>query len=533
MGLGDGVAFLAEAEHHGRGLDLLLYARQQDEDFGVGQQNLVEAGTRKVGLDTRLALSPRWNLTGTGWYQKQLIGTGERLAGEARLEYRRDAGTIFAGVQGAADRGLDGEDRHSLLATLGGSQRIGERLILSAQTQVAVDGRASVDFPARHQINAAWRVTPGIRLLAGYEIAEGRDFTANTAQVGFDLAPWTGAKLTSTLNQQAVGENGDRTFAQYGLSQSLPLGKRWTVDATLDASSTVKGRIPVGATITPFQPVASGGYLGTDQTNGDYVSLTLGATYRGPRWSWNGRVERRDADREDRWGITSNLLRALGEGQTLASSVRAYTVRGTDGGRATYASADAALALRPLDSRWSVLERVELRHESANGTVTGANPLGVPAYGADAQVTTRAVNNVALNYRTGPEGAGHGTEATLYYGAKYVRGRFADDVYTGFVDVAGFELRQDIGHKLDMGVQVSVQHAWRGKGAWAWSGGPSVGVSPGGNIWVTAGYNVAGYRDRDFEADRYTRSGPYVTMRVKFDQLSLGAAARAFGGRGR
>ena len=536
MGLEDGLAFLAEAEHHSAGVDLLLYARQQDADFGVGQQNLVEGGTRKLGMDGRLKLSDRWALTGTGWYQTQLVGPGERIAGEARVEYRRDAGTIFAGVQGAADRGLDGGDRNSLLLTLGGTQKIGANLTLAAQTQVAPGGdKASVDFPARHQVTAAWRVTPGIRLLAGYEIAEGRDFTTNTAQFGVDVAPWTGAKLMSTLNQQQIGENGARTFAQYGLSQSLPLGKRWSIDATVDASSTVKGRIPEGGAVTPFQPIASGGYLGTDQINGDYVSVTLGATYRGPRWSWNGRVERRDADREDRWGLTSNLLRALGQGQTLASSVRAYTVASQGGGRATYASGDVALALRPLDSRWSLLERAELRYEKSDGGISafggGTNPLGVPAYSGATQVTTRAVNNVAINYRTGPEGAGHGTEATLYYGAKFVRGRFAEDRYTGFVDVAGFELRQDVGRRFDVGVQGSVQHAWSGRDAWAWSGGPSVGVSPGGNVWVSAGYNVAGYRDRDFEADRYTRAGPYVTMRVKFDQASLGAAARRMFGR--
>ncbi|SFP87241.1 DUF11 domain-containing protein [Sphingomonas rubra] len=536
MGLADGIAFLAEAEHHGAGVDLLLYARQQDEAFGVGQQNLVEAGTRKLGLDTRVALGRRWSLTGTGWYQRQLSGTGERLAGEGRLEYRRDAGTVFAGVQGAADRGLDGRDRRSLLATLGGSRQLGEALTLSAQTQVALGGKASVDFPARHQLNAAWRVRPGIRLLAGYEIAQGRDFTTDTAQIGFDLAPWTGAKLFSTLNQQAAdgggGENGARTFAQYGLSQSLPIGKRWSIDATLDASSTVRGRIPVAGGINAFQPVASGGFLGQDQVNGDYLAVTMGASYRGTRWSWNGRLERRDADREDRWGITSNLLRTLGEGRTLASGLRAYAVTAQGGARATYASADVALALRPPGSRWSVLERVELRHEHADGAITGANPLGVPAYNGADQVTSRAVNNLAVNYRSGAEGAGHATEATVYYGAKYVRGRFADDVYAGFVDVTGFELRQDAGRRVDIGVQASVQHAWdangRGRGAWAWSGGPSLGVSPGGNTWISVGYNVAGYRDRDFEADRYTRSGPYVTMRVKFDQslLRLGRQGR-------
>ena len=35
------------------------------------------------------------------------------------------------------------------------------------------------------------------------------------------------------------------------------------------------------------------------------------------------------------------------------------------------------------------------------------------------------------------------------------------------------------------------------------------------------GWNVVGFHDRDFSEDRYTRSGPYVTMRLKFDQLSL------------
>jgi hypothetical protein len=51
-------------------------------------------------------------------------------------------------------------------------------------------------------------------------------------------------------------------------------------------------------------------------------------------------------------------------------------------------------------------------------------------------------------------------------------------------------------------------------------------------VWVSAGYNIGGYRDRDFSADRYTRKGPYVTMRVKFDQWSLkSVAGRLFGQR--
>jgi uncharacterized repeat protein (TIGR01451 family) len=540
LGLREGQAYLAEVDHHSKGIDVLAYARQQDATFGVGQQNFVEAGTRKFGLDSSIRLTPRVNLKATGWHQQDLVGTATRSAADVKLEYRRDTGTVFIGAQLAMDRGRDGKDRDSRLLTLGGSQVLFDnKLTIAGQTQFAPGGdKDSVDFPIRHQITAAYRIKPGIRVIGGYEIADGKDFVIHTKQVGFDVAPWTGATLMSTLNQQAVGENGGRTFAQYGMKQSLPLGKRWTVDATLDASSTLSGKIPEGAMINPFQPVASGGSLGSgggafgsDTVNGSYTAVTLGAAYRAKRWSWNGRLEYRDSDENQRFGLTSNFLRSLGEGQTLASSLRANRVRDRSGQMATYATADLALALRPFDSHWSILERFELRHESADEGFDDRNVLGVPAYGAGDQVTSRAINNLAINYRSGPEGRGHGFEATLYYGSKYVRGRFADDIYTGYIHVTGFELRQDLGSKLDIGLQGSVQHAWE-RGALSFSGGPSIGVSPGHNLWLTAGYNVSGYRDRDFENDRYTRKGPYVTMRLKFDQQTLGSATRAiFGGR--
>jgi uncharacterized repeat protein (TIGR01451 family) len=535
-GIGSAHAWLVEAEHHGARVDVVAYARQQDLGFGVGQQNIVEAGTRKFGLDGRVQLTDRLSLTGTAWHQQYLVTGAERTAADVRLEWRRATGTLFAGAQLAMDRGLDGADRDSRLLTLGGSQALfGGKLTLSGQTQVAPGGDAdSVDFPVRHQLTAAWRVTPAVRLIGGYEIADGQGFTTQTAQVGFDVAPWRGAKLSGTVNQQGAaplgaGENGERVFAQYGLSQSLPLGKRWSVDATLDASSTLSGRLPAGAAVAAFQPI--GGTGGVDPTvGGDYLAVTLGAGYRADRWSWNGRAEYRTGEGARRLGLTSNLLRSLGEGKTLASALRWYEVRDAAGRVARYATADLSLAWRPLDSRWSVLSRVELRRERADAGLTDANVIGVPAYGGGFQATLRAVGNVAVNYRTGPEGAGHGLEATVYYGAKWVRGSFGADDYAGYTDVTGFELRRDIGQRFDLGVQGSVQHGWS-SGTWAFSGGPTAGVSPAKDVWVTAGYNIAGYRDRDFSADRYTRQGPFVTLRLKFDQAGIGQALRAIGGR--
>jgi len=52
----------------------------------------------------------------------------------------------------------------------------------------------------------------------------------------------------------------------------------------------------------------------------------------------------------------------------------------------------------------------------------------------------------------------------------------------------------------------------------AYSWGPSVGVSPVDNVWLSAGYNVQGFRENDFEAAEYARKGAYLQLRVKFDQ---------------
>jgi uncharacterized repeat protein (TIGR01451 family) len=532
-GLDGGRAWLVEAEHHGAALDLAAYARQQDLGFGVGQQNIVEAGSRKIGVDGSLRIGTRATVTGSIWHQERMASAGSRLAADGRVELRRANGTLFVGAQLASDRGIDGKDRESRLLTLGGSQALaGGRLTLTGQTQVAPGGdKDSVDFPIRHQLSAAYRIRPGIRLLAGYEIADGKDFNARTVQWGFDVAPWTGAKLMSTLNQQradrASGENGQRTFAQYGLNQSLPLGRHWTVDATLDASSTVSGRIPAGAVINAFQPVASGGSLTQDGgADGDYAAVTVGAGYRGRGWSWNGRAEYRSSERGDRFGITSNALRPLGEGRTVAASLRWFRVEQDSGAVAATTAADVALAWRPLDSRWSVLERLTVRREQADAGFDDRNVLGVPAIGGAYQAALRLINNLAVNYRSGAEGDGHGVEATVYYGAKWVRGSFGADDYSGYIDVTGFDLRHDLGRRFDIGVQGSVQHAW-GRKTVAWSVGPTVGMSPARDVWLTAGFNVAGYRDRDFEADRYTRAGPFVTARLKFDQLGLGRAGRA------
>ena len=130
-------------------------------------------------------------------------------------------------------------------------------------------------------------------LIGSYEVARGSTIRADTVRLGFDVKPWAGARLVATANRQNISEYGPRSFADYGLAQSLPIGKRWTVDLTLDGSKTLGGIDPARV-LNPAQPVASGGVVGTDGTIAeDFTAVTAGATYRGTRWSWTGRAEYR------------------------------------------------------------------------------------------------------------------------------------------------------------------------------------------------------------------------------------------------
>ncbi|MEP5760266.1 MAG: hypothetical protein ABJ327_13350, partial [Litoreibacter sp.] len=51
----------------------------------------------------------------------------------------------------------------------------------------------------------------------------------------------------------------------------------------------------------------------------------------------------------------------------------------------------------------------------------------------------------------------------------------------------------------------------------SFSYGPQVGFVPADGMLLTLGYNVEGFRDRDFGEARSTDKGVYAAVRIKFD----------------
>jgi uncharacterized repeat protein (TIGR01451 family) len=514
---GTAAAWQVEAEHHGSSLDLLAYARERETGFGVGQTSAAEGGTRKFGLDARARFGDTWSLLGSAWHEEYLGSDARRIAARTLVEYRRPDFTARAGLTFADDRLADGRTARSTLLNLGATKRLlNNKLELDGQTEIPLGKSESVDFPARHRLSARYAVRSDIQLVGAYEIADGEKVDSRTARLGFDIQPWAGARIALSGNLQNIAEYGPRSFAAFGLSQSLVLDKHWSVDASIDSNKTLGGIDPARV-LNPLHPVASGGFVGGGggTITEDFTALTAGATYRSDRWSITGRAEYRAGDQGDRYGFTAAALRQMGEGEAIGGALNWFVAEGVGGTQTRTTNLQLSWAHRPAGASWSWLEKFELREDRVSGAVAGQpGPIGIPLTISGDARSRRLINALSINRTDGR------SELSVFWGSRYVSEKFGDQDVGGWSNVVGADFRFDLSDTIDVGV-VGTVRAGLGGDSFAWSAGPSVGFTPFENGWLSVGWNVAGFHDRDFEEARYTRSGPYVTMRLKFDQLSL------------
>ena len=524
---GRATAVLLEAEHHGAKVDVLAYYRRQSAQFGLGQNNRSETGTEKFGVDARYRLTDKVSVSALG-YQEDYLETGaRRRAGSAEIEYRNDKTSLRAGIIHADDRLADGSTNRSTLVKLGGSQKFFDgKLELDAQSEFAIGGEdESIDFPARHKVGARYAVRSDIQLIGSYEIAKGENIDARTARFGFDIAPWAGGRILASANQQEITEYGPRTFAAYGLAQSFKLDDKWSVDFTVDGNKTLGGFARADV-INPLQPVASGGFLGSDGTlTEDFVAVTAGASYHGERWSWTGRAEWRDGDTTQRYGVTTAVLRQIGEGRAVGGAFSWFRAKQDGGASTTTAQAEISWAHRPADSQWSFLNKTEFRHDAVQNAVAGLpGPIGGAPLLVNGDVkSNRVINSLSVNYTPIDNDDGafiERGEYSFFWGTRYNTDRFGLDDVKGWSNVVGADLKFDLSDIADIGASGTARIGTSGKNI-SWSGGPTLTVTPFDNANITLGYNMVGFEDRDFEESRYTRSGPFLTFKLKFDQQSL------------
>lgn len=529
-------AWIVEAEHRSGPIDLLAYVRWMDADYGVGQQSGAERGRFKVGVDARYEFSEHLSVVGSAWRDESLTDNGKRHAVQLQGNYRSGDTDLQLGVTHFNDHLDDGTRNTSTIAEAGATHRFFDnRLELSATTSVALDKAESVDLPARHRFSARYAVTPDVKLVGLYEIADGENIDARTARAGIEVTPWQGGRAVTSIGQQSIGELGNRSFAAFGLAQSLQVSPTVTLDATIDGTRTLNANSSLSSdVINTAQPIASGGQIGQDGTIvEDFTAFTLGASYRKDRWSATARGEYRDGEFANRKGFTFGAIRQLGEGSVVGSGFTWTKATGENAATTEIFDGALAVAHRPDESEFAFLGKLEFRSDTVTNAVageTGAAGRTALTVTGDAK-SRRVIGSLSTNWSPrgyddldnieGIEYMNRRDEFGLFIGGRYNFDSYEGFDLAGFTALAGLDARIGIGEKFEIGATATVR-ANLTDNVTSFAIGPNVGFSPADGTLVTVGYNISGFRDDDFSAARNTDKGVYASVRIKFDADTFG-----------
>lgn len=494
-----GNAYLAEVNRSTPKYEARAYIREQQEGFGLGQQPGSEAGIRKLGVEGQYRFNEKITTSANIYRQYNLMTDATRDLAEGKFGYTEKQYGATVGFLHALDSLADGSNRESNQITLGGRiVTLYDRLTLSLNHAQSIGRNENVDFPTRTVLGAEFAATKNLTLLAAQEFTWGSAADTQNTRVGMRYSPWSGAALTSSIERQ-FNENDERVFANVGMKQSWQVNPEWKVDAGIERSQTV-AKDDHYQFNTNVRPVSGG--------HEDFTAFSGGATYQKKKLTWDSRAEFRFAETEDKWGLMTGIVKEVDPTWAWSCRIQFFqtsVIAGIDSARLNLRH---GIVYRPPESRWITMNRLDFIVDRQSGGGT----LDIDSW--------RFIDNFIANYHPFKE-----LEISLHYGAKYVREKIDDNDFSGYTHLIGVEGRYDIDKFWDVGVHGSVMHSWD-TGQFDYSGGMSVGYNMAQNAWMSLGYNVVGFEDRDFSQASYTAQGPFVRFRFKFDQESVRDAAK-------
>ncbi|MDP2228584.1 MAG: hypothetical protein Q8J78_14030, partial [Moraxellaceae bacterium] len=367
------------------------------------------------------------------------------------------------------------------------------RLKLRANAELGLAATSESDeFPDRLLLGVDYQLSNQVQLSLEEEWAWSQSLVTQTTRAGVTVQPWKGAQIGTSLNHE-TGESGSRLRAGLGLGQSITLTPEWVLDVGYDRADTLKDNNQPA--FNPAVPPAIG------PASDDFWVASAGANYQFEDIKATARIERREADAEDRWNLVGGVYRELNAELAIAAGITAALAERAAGDIENNFILRGSLAWRPDDVRWILLNRTDLAFDKlrqSGSTLAGR----------------RLVNNLNASRRWEQD------QLSLQYGAKFVFDTIDGERVAGYTDLIGVEWRRDLNERWDVGAQTSLLHSWE-PGVMDYSWGLSVGVTPMKNAWVSLGYNFKGFTDADFSAAQYTAEGFYLKMRLKVDQDSL------------
>jgi hypothetical protein len=507
---GEGVADakLLEIVHTSESVLAEAYFREEEGGFGLGQRNSNTNNIRRYGARGAVKVSEK-NDAETGRrstrhfeveaYREENLSTGNtRTSGEILATQDGTKLDVSAGLRLTEDNLVSGDDRTSLLAVARASYDISEHgLTVQASAETPIDGEDGVsNQPQKLMFGVDKRVGNFATINLRHEILNGGGQRSGNTTLGVSATPWSGGTATVATDNLS-NESGRRVGATVGLDQSVRFTENISGQVGVRARRLLRQE-------ADFLEVAPDAVISPFEVNENFQSIYAGIAYRDDKMSSSARVEVRDNDSDKTWVFSGSAARELSEKFSLAATGRGRISepRGNPETDKLF-EARVGASWRPRNEDTVFFNRFDVLNSQP---LSGIN-------------TTKLVNNAAMNTMIGDR-----WQLSTNVGNKYVKTDIGDETVSNWTHLVGGETRFDVTEKIDLGLRGSVLTNKDVGTSYSW--GPSIGVSPVDNVWISAGYNVEGYKDDDFEAAEYSREGAYLQLRVKFDQNTASGLLR-------
>ncbi len=511
-------AILAEVSHTGDRLDAKAYFSEVDPNFGLDQQTSATVGVQRYGAEVRVRIDEfdggltTENATRSieaKAYREENLSTGaSREIAEVALRQDGAETSGSVGLRAVREDPPTGPEREGLFVTASARQRF-ENLGLSlraAREQAVAGDDASALFPTRTSLGFDQQLFGAVTLSATHEILSGDAVSQSNTTVGLKAEPWSGASVT-LAGDRITQDTGERIGATFGVDQQVKLSDKWTGSLGLSRREDLKteGGVDIVDDIVPDSPRSP-----FEQANGAFTSLYVGAGFRDQATTGSGRFEIRKSAEGQRYMVATAAARELSEQLSFGAAGRFEQNNNDLAADERRFEARIGASWRPHDDGVVIFNRLDVKQQSVDLE----------------QKSWKAVHNLALNAQVAQR-----LQLSVNHGLKYSAFSADGSDLSGVTQLAGFEARLDVTERIDIGVHAEALYSWN-SGAVEYSYGPSIGASPAKNVWLSLGWNFDGFHDEDFAAAEYAASGPYLKLRIKFDQHTAKGLLDAISPRG-
>jgi hypothetical protein len=301
----------------------------------------------------------------------------------------------------------------------------------------------------------------------------------NTTQIGIDSTYYKDAHVFSEYRIRDL-TNGREAEAALGLRNNWNLAKGLVANTGIESIRTLNG------------------------TSNNSLALTGALEYTAhENWKTSARMEWRGSS------TTNGILGTVGFAARLTDSwtflgrnvLSTTTTKGATGGTHLQDRLQFGFALRDAErNRWNALSLFEVKADH-----DGSQP-ATPLH------STTGIFSTTANYQVSAPFTLSGR-----YAAKWNIASDSTLSSSAMTQMLGGRATWDLTRKWDFGVAASTKYSL-GFASQQYGLGAEIGYQLIGNLWVSTGYNIVGFRDDDLTGENVTRKGAFIRMRFKFDE---------------